>query len=61
MHDWLVGVLGPLLCTTGHTVLMQQAVGFCVSFSTGPPGDRGALHSFWNVIATQPIRLVPAK
>jgi hypothetical protein len=28
---------------------------FCVffsSFSTGPPGDRGALHCRWNVIAT---------
>ena len=31
---------------------------FCVffsSFSTGPPGDRGALHCRWNVIATQQI------
>jgi hypothetical protein len=26
--------------------------------STGPPGDRGALHCRWNVIATQPIGLV---
>jgi hypothetical protein len=31
---------------------------FASSFSTGPPGDRGALHCRWNVIATQPIRLV---
>jgi hypothetical protein len=30
-----------------------------LSFSTGPPGDRGALHCHWNVIATQPIGLVP--
>ena len=29
------------------------------SFSTGPPGDRGALHCHWNVIATQQIGLVP--
>jgi hypothetical protein len=26
---------------------------FASSFSTGPPGDRGALHCRWNVIATQ--------
>jgi len=31
---------------------------FCVSFSPGPPGDRGALHCRWNAIATQPIGLV---
>jgi hypothetical protein len=30
---------------------------FASSFSTGPPGDRGALLP-WNVIATQPIGLV---
>jgi hypothetical protein len=30
---------------------------FASSFSTGPPGDRGALHCRWNVIATQPIGL----
>jgi hypothetical protein len=29
------------------------------SFSTRPPGDRGALHCHWNAIATQPIGLVP--
>jgi hypothetical protein len=29
------------------------------SFSTGPPGDRGAIHCRWKVIATQPIGLVP--
>ena len=32
---------------------------FASSFSTGPPGDRGALHCHWNAIATQPIGLVP--
>jgi len=32
---------------------------FGSSFSTGPPGDRGALHCHWNAIATQPIGLVP--
>jgi hypothetical protein len=32
---------------------------FCVFFSTGPPGERGALHCHWNAIATQPIGLVP--
>ena len=26
---------------------------------TGPPGDLGALHCRWNVIATQPTGLVP--
>ena len=31
---------------------------FVSSFSTGPPGDRGALHCHWNVIATQPLGLV---
>jgi hypothetical protein len=31
---------------------------FASSFSTGPPGDRGALHCRWNVIATQPLGLV---
>jgi hypothetical protein len=30
---------------------------FCVLFFTGPPGDRGALHCRWNVIATQPLGL----
>jgi hypothetical protein len=28
------------------------------SFSTGPPGDRSALHSRWNAIATQSIRII---
>jgi hypothetical protein len=32
---------------------------FASTFSTGPPGDRGALHCSWNVIATQQIGLVP--
>jgi hypothetical protein len=34
---------------------------FASSFSTGPPGDQGALHCRWplKVIATQPIGLVP--
>jgi hypothetical protein len=32
---------------------------FASSFSTSPPGDRGALHCNWNAIATQPIGLVP--
>ena len=32
---------------------------FVPSFSTGPPGDRGALQCLWNVIATQPIGLFP--
>jgi len=32
---------------------------FVSSFSTGPPGDRGALHCHWRAIATQPIGLVP--
>jgi hypothetical protein len=32
---------------------------FASSFSTGPPGDRGALHYRWNAIATQSIGLVP--
>ena len=32
---------------------------FASSFSTGPPGDRGALQCLWNVIATQPIGLFP--
>ena len=32
---------------------------FASSFSTGPPGDRGALHCRWNAIATQSIGLVP--
>ena len=37
---------------------------FASSFPTGPPGDRGpgdrgALHCCWNIIATQPIGLVP--
>ena len=32
---------------------------FASSFSTGPPGDRGALHCHWNATATQPLRLVP--
>jgi len=31
---------------------------FASSFSTGPPGDRGALHCRCNVIATQPLGLV---
>jgi len=44
-----VGALGPLFRTAGHTVL----------FSTGPPGDRGALHGHWNAIATQQLELVP--
>jgi hypothetical protein len=30
---------------------------FASSFSTGPPGDRGALHCHWRAIATQPIGL----
>ncbi len=34
---------------------------FASSFSTGPPGDRGALHCHWNAIATQPIGLVPVQ
>jgi hypothetical protein len=32
---------------------------FATSFSTGPPGDRGALHFRWNVTAAQPIGVVP--
>jgi hypothetical protein len=32
---------------------------FASSFSTGPPGDRGALHCHWRAIATQPIGLYP--
>ena len=32
---------------------------FASSFSTGPRGDRGALHCHWNAIATPPIGLVP--
>jgi len=32
---------------------------FASSFSTGPAGDRGALHCHWSAIATQPIGLVP--
>jgi hypothetical protein len=32
---------------------------FASSFSTGPPGDRGALHCHWHAVATQPIGLVP--
>jgi hypothetical protein len=32
---------------------------FASSFSTGPPGARGALHCHWNAIATQPLGLVP--
>jgi len=32
---------------------------FASSFSSGPPGDRGALHCHWTVIATQPLGLVP--
>jgi hypothetical protein len=32
---------------------------FACSFSTGPPGDRGALHCRWNAVATQSIGLVP--
>jgi hypothetical protein len=32
---------------------------FASSFSTGPPGDRGALHCRWNVIAKLPLGLVP--
>jgi hypothetical protein len=66
-HDWMVGVLGPLFCTAGHTVRTQHCVtataGHRFGSSThvhqnGPPGDRGALHCHWNDIATQPIGLV---
>jgi len=32
---------------------------FASSFSTGRPGDRGALHCRWTATATQPIGLVP--
>jgi hypothetical protein len=31
---------------------------FASSFSTGPPGDRSALHCRWNVIATQSIGII---
>jgi hypothetical protein len=31
---------------------------FCVLFSLGPSGDRGALNCQWNAIATPPIGLV---
>ena len=31
---------------------------FASYFSIGPPGDRGALHCRWNVIATQPLGLI---
>jgi hypothetical protein len=34
---------------------------FASSFSTGPPGDRGALDCRWNAIATQQIGLVQAR
>ena len=34
---------------------------FCVFFSTGPQGDRGALHCLWHAIAKQPIGLVRYK
>ena len=36
-----------------------QQANFCVFCSTGPPGDRGALHCHLKAIATQPIGLVP--
>jgi hypothetical protein len=31
---------------------------FASSFSTGPPGDRSALHCLWNAIATQSIGII---
>jgi len=37
----------------------MQSRAFASSFSTGPPGNRGALHRRWNIIATLPIGLVP--
>jgi hypothetical protein len=37
----------------------EVAPGRFSSFSTGPLGDRGALHCHWRGIATQPIGLVP--
>jgi hypothetical protein len=35
--------------------------GFTSSFSTGPPGDRSALHYHWRAIAMQPNGLVPGQ
>ena len=46
----------PRHCQHKHTHARRI---FASSFSTGPPGDRGALHCHWNAIATQPIGLVP--
>jgi hypothetical protein len=31
---------------------------FASSFSTGPPGDRSALHCRWNAVATQSIGII---
>ena len=45
----------PRHCQHKHTHARRV---FASSFSTGPPGDRGALHCRWNVIATQPLGLV---
>ena len=48
-------IFSPRHCQHKHTHARRV---FASSFSTGPPGDRGALHCLWNVIATQPIGLV---
>ena len=45
----------PRHCKHKHTHARRVCAS---SFSTGPPGDRGALHCRWNVIATQPLGLV---
>ena len=46
----------PAIVSTKHTHARRV---FASSFSTGPPGDRGALHCRWDVIATPPIGLGP--
>jgi hypothetical protein len=50
-----ISFLPDIVSTSKHTHAQRV---FASSFSTGPPGDRGALHCRWNVIATQPIGLV---
>ncbi len=46
----------PILPLIGTAVINKHLAS---SFSTGPPGYRGALHCHWRAIATQPIGLVP--
>jgi hypothetical protein len=44
--------------THTHTHSSEKVLESASSFSTGPPGDRSALHCRWNAIATQSIGII---